>query len=144
MWRGSYTCLKRSCLPAASLRTSGGAIPASRWRLLAEVESRTEGSRPRPRTQKKSEAKDSLSENRPSRGQGQECSRPWPRTKDTATSVLQKRRSSNFFSGDPQFIGVPRIFDWKRPKPQITCYDAIKNFQKRKFLWDKDIAGWKI
>ena len=40
----------------------------------AEVESRTQGSRPRPRTEKKSEAntkaKDSLSEDRPSRGQG--------------------------------------------------------------------------
>ena len=43
---------------------------------VAEVESRTRGSRPRPRTQKKSEAKDTLSEDRPSRGQGQECSRP--------------------------------------------------------------------
>ena len=40
------------------------------------MESRTQGSRPRPRTQKKSEAKDSLSEDRHSRGQGQECSRP--------------------------------------------------------------------
>ena len=35
---------------------------------------------------KKSEAKDSPSEDRHSRGQGQECSRP--RTKDTAASVL--------------------------------------------------------
>ena len=43
-------------------------------------------------TKKKSEAKDSLSEDRPSRGQGQECSRPRPRTKDTAAaSVLQKK-----------------------------------------------------
>ena len=43
-----------------------------------EVESRTQGSRPRPRTQKKSEAKakDSLSEDRHSRGQGQTLSRP--------------------------------------------------------------------
>ena len=51
---------------------------------MPEVESRTQGSRPRPRTHKKSEAKakDSLSEDRHSRGQGQECSRPRPRTKD--------------------------------------------------------------
>ena len=41
---------------------------------------------------KKSEAKDSPSEDRPSRGQGQECSR----TKDTGASVLKK----NFFSGN--------------------------------------------
>ena len=42
----------------------------------------------RPRTQKKSEAKakfkDSPSEDRPSRGQRQECSRPRPRTQPQA------------------------------------------------------------
>ena len=54
------------------------------------MESRTQGSR--PRTQKKSEAKDSLSEDRHSRGQGQECSRPRPRTKDTSASALQKKK----------------------------------------------------
>ena len=81
-----------------------------------------QGSRPRPRTQKKSEAKakDSPSEDRPSRGQGQECSKPRPRTKDTGASVLQKKSLQNFFSGDLHFIGVPRIFDWGKPKPQIT------------------------
>ena len=90
--------------------------------LEPEVESRTQGSRPRPRprTQKKSEAKakakDSLSEDRHSRGQGQECSRPRPRTKDTGASVLQKKEGlQKFFSGDLQFIGVPRIFDWGKP-----------------------------
>ena len=64
----------------------------------SEVESRTQGSRPRPRTQKKSEAKDSLYEDRHSRGQGQECSRP--RTKDTSASALQKKKkrsSQKFF-----------------------------------------------
>ena len=57
---------------------------------LSEVESRTQGSRPRPRTQKKFDAKpkERPSENRPYRGQGQECSRP--RTKDTAAKDLQK------------------------------------------------------
>ena len=54
------------------------------------MESRTQDSR--PRTQKKSEAKDSLSEDRLSRGQGQECSRPRPRTKDTSASALQKKK----------------------------------------------------
>ena len=50
------------------------------------------------RAEKNSEAKDSLTEDRHSRGQGQECSRP--RTKDTAASVLQKqkKRSSKKFS----------------------------------------------
>ena len=55
-----------------------------------------------------------------------------------------KKKSSKFFSGDLQFIGVPRIFDWGRLKPQITCNDVIKIFPKRKFLFDKDIVGWKI
>ena len=41
---------------------------------------------------KKSEAKDSLSEDRHSRGQGQECPRPRPRTKDTSASALQKKK----------------------------------------------------
>ena len=70
---------------------------------LSEVESRTQGSRPRPRTQKKSEAKakDSLSEIRHFRGQGQECSRPRPRTKDTSASALQKKKGLHKnFSGD--------------------------------------------
>ena len=62
--------------------------------FVAEVETRTQGSRPRPRTQKKSKAKDSLSKDRHSRGQGQECSRP--RTKDTNTSALQKKRKKVF------------------------------------------------
>ena len=97
------------------------------------MESRTQGSRPRPRTQKKSEAKakDSLSEDRPSRGQGQECSRPKPRTKDTAASVFQKKKGfQKSFSDDFQFIGVLRIFNWGRPKPQSTCNDVIKIFSK--------------
>ena len=66
------------------------------------MESRTQGSR--PRTQKKSEAKakDSLSEDRHSRGQGQECSRP--RTKDTSASALQNKKKGLYknFSGDFQ------------------------------------------
>ena len=61
--------------------------------LFAEVESRTLGTKPRssPRTQKKSEAKDSPSEDRPSRGQGQECSRPRPSTK-ARTQVFSKKK----------------------------------------------------
>ena len=56
------------------------------------MESRTQGLR--PRTQKKSEAKDRLSEDRPSRGKGQECSRP--RAQELRTqhaNVLQKKSS---------------------------------------------------
>ena len=53
------------------------------------------------------EAKD-----RNARGQGQECSRPRPRTKDTFASVLKKKRSSKKLSGKLQFTGIARIFDW--------------------------------
>ena len=41
-------------------------------------------------------AKDSLSEDRHSRGQGQKCSRPRPRTKDTSASALQKKKKKVF------------------------------------------------
>ena len=68
------------------------------------MESRTQGSRPRPRTQEKSEAKakDSFSEDRHSRGQGQECSRP--RTKDTKRKCSPKKKKGlhKNFSGDLQ------------------------------------------
>ena len=46
---------------------------------------------------KKSKAKDSPSEDRHSRGQGQECSRTRLRTKDTGASVFQKKGPQNFF-----------------------------------------------
>ena len=45
-------------------------------------------------------------------GQGPECSRPRPRTKDTAASVLQKKGLQKSFSGNLQFIGEARIFDF--------------------------------
>ena len=71
-----------------------------------EVESRTQGSRPRPRTQKKSEAKNSLSEDRHSRGQGQECSRP-----RTRAQVLSKKKSLHKnFSSDLHKKTFPKNF----------------------------------
>ena len=95
------------------------------------MESRTLGSRPRPRTQKKSEAKakDSLSEDRPSRGQGQECSRP--RTKDTAASTLQKKKKGSLqksFSGNLRCIGVARICDWGGLNHKLHAMTSSKNF----------------
>ena len=59
---------------------------------------------------KKSEAKDSLSEDRHSRGQGQECSRP--RTKDTSASALQKKKRSSqkFFKRFPHKNVFQKIF----------------------------------
>ena len=77
--------------------------------LITEMESRTQGSRPRPKTQKKSKVKDSLSEDRHSRGQGQECSRPW--TKDTSASALQKKKGLHkHFSGDLKKKVFTKIF----------------------------------
>ena len=82
------------------------------------MESRTQGSR--PRTQKKSEAKDSLSEDRHSRGQGQECSRP-----RTQAQMLSKKRKV--------FTKIFQAISKKKKKKVFT-----KNFQaistKKRFL----------
>ena len=97
------------------------------------MESRTQGLRPRtqknprprtafPRTDPL-EAKDSLSEDRPSRGQGQECST----TKDTAASVFQKKRSSKKFFRQSPIYRRSQNFWLERLKLQITCNDVIKN-----------------
>ena len=63
---------------------------------------------------KKCEAKvkDCLSEDRHSRGQGQECSRPRPRTKDTSASALRKKKRSSekFFRRSPQKNVFQNIF----------------------------------
>ena len=76
------------------------------------MESRTQGSRPRPRTQKKSEAKDSLSEERHFRGQGQECTTKIfqaiskKKKKKVFTKIFQaistKQRFPKNFSSAPQ------------------------------------------
>ena len=67
--------------------------------LFPEVESRTQGSRPRPRTQKNFETK---AKDRPSRGQGQ-----GPRTQ---TQVFSKKRSSKFFFRRSQKKGLQNFF----------------------------------
>ena len=103
---------------------------------LTEVKSRTQGSR--PRTQKKSEAKakDSHFEDRHSRGQGQECSKPRPRTKDTSASALQKKKALHKIltiqkivlsssRGQANFRGLeasrPRPRTWpSRPRPRTS------------------------
>ena len=56
-----------------------------------------------PRTEMlEAKAKDSPSKDRPPGGQGQKCSRPRPRTKDTGASVLQNKSLQENFSGDLQ------------------------------------------
>ena len=62
-----------------------------------EVESRTQGSGPRPGHKK-------------IRGLGQECSRPGSRTKETCASVIQKKRSLYNFSGVIQKKGLQNFF----------------------------------
>ena len=43
----------------------------------------------------------------------------------------QKKKSfQKKFLGNLQFIGLPRIFDWGRPKLQISRNDVIKIFPK--------------
>ena len=59
-------------------------------------------------TRLEAKAKDSLSEDRHSRGQGQ-----GPRTQPQVFSKKKKKKgSSKKFSGNLQFVGVARIFDW--------------------------------
>ena len=54
---------------------------------------------------KKSKAKD-----RPSRGLGQECSRPWPRTKDTISNVFQKKVFKKIFQAISKKKRSSKIF----------------------------------
>ena len=62
-------------------------------------------------TRLEAKAKDSLSEDRHSRGQGQECSRPRPRTKDSSASALQKKKGLHKnFSGDLHKKRFPKNF----------------------------------
>ena len=78
------------------------------------------GHKARDQRNQKSGAKDSPSENRPSRGQGQECSRPRTRTQAQVFSkkkglqkffsgVLQKKGHQKFFSGDRQILTIQKI-----------------------------------
>ena len=58
-------------------------------KYLTEVESKTQSSRSRTQKNSEAKAKDRLSEDRSPRGQGQESSRPSPRTQ--RASVLKKQ-----------------------------------------------------
>ena len=97
--------------------------------FFPEVESRTRGSRPRPSTQKKSEAKakDSFSEYIHSRGQGQECLRP--RTKNTNAKVLHKKIFKNFFQGFQHFF-FQAIFKKNDVEKNLSAY--LQNFNHSK------------
>ena len=46
---------------------------------------------------------------------------------------------------NPPDIGVTRIYDWGGgAKPQITCNDVIRNFERGICCGGKDILEWKI
>ena len=89
------------------------------WAYWLTSRGGVEDTRLEAKTQKKSEAKDRPSENRHSWGQGQECSRPRPRTKDTNASVLHKKRSSKFFPGDLKKKKVFKIFSGDLQKKTV-------------------------
>ena len=92
---------------------------------------------------KKAEAKASLFEDRHFRTDNLEAKGQGRRTHAQVFKKKKKKGLQKSFSSDLQFIGVPRIFGWGRPKPQITCNEVIKIFPKRNFLWDKEME-WKI
>ena len=76
----------------------------------------------RPRTgMLDAKAKDSLSEDRHSRGQGQECSRPRPRTKDTSASGIppKKRSSQKFFRRSPEKKRSSQKFFKRSPQKKV-------------------------
>ena len=80
--------------------------------LIAEMESRTEGSRPRLRTQKKIQGQGRPSENSPfeakdknARGQGH-----GPRTQTQVFFKKKQKGLQNFFSGDLQKNGREKSF----------------------------------
>ena len=79
-----FVCINHPC------KSARGGVEDTR------LEAKTKGT-------KKYEAKDSLSEDRTSRGQGQECLRPRPRTKDSGASVLKKKK---FFKKVFQAISI--------------------------------------
>ena len=91
------------------------------------------------------EAKDSLSEDRHSRGQGQECSRPRPRTKDTKRKCSPKKKKGlhKNFSGDlrkkKKKKGLHKNFSGisekkKKKKVFTKIFQAISEKKKKKGL----------
>ena len=91
------------------------------------MESRTQGSRPKPRTQTKFEAKakNSSSENRPSRGQGQECLRPRLKTKNTGGKCFTKKKFFKNFSGDLKKTTTKSSFIFFSRSPEKTVFKKI-------------------
>ena len=96
----------------------------------AEVESRTQGSRPTPRTLKNFEAK---AKDRPSRGQGLR----------TQTQELLKKGLQKFFSGDLQKKSLQKFFSGnlylRKPKKR-----SLQIFRKVSGVFQRNFNGSKI
>ena len=75
----------------------------------SEVESRTQGLRPRTQKNSEAKAKDSPSEDRPSRGQGQECSRPRPRLRTQAQVFSRKKVFQKIFQALHKILTIQKI-----------------------------------
>ena len=110
------------------------------FRTRGGVEDTSSRPRPRPRTQKKPEAKakakDSLSEDRHSRGQDRNA-RGQGQGPRTQAQCSPKKSLQKFFSGDLQFIGVPRILIWGGLNHKSHAMTSSKFFQRRSFCLTK-------
>ena len=93
------------------------------------MESRTQGSRPKPKTQKNFEAK----------GQGQTLSRPRPRTKDTDASVLKKSLQKIFFRRKRS-----SKFFFRRSLLEETKKRSLLIFRKVSGAFQRNFNGSKI
>ena len=102
------------------------------------MESRRQGSRPRPRTQNNFKAKD-----RPFRA----------KAKDTDASVLQKKRSSKFFSGDLKKKVFKNFFQAKKVFKIFFSSDlyfrklkkrSLQIFRKVSGVFQRNFNGLKI
>ena len=124
----SLICAKNEVFPSHVLLLSilaAADVYRGQWLSIGSLEVRSKLYRGQGQGhKKKSEAKDSPSEDRPFRGQGQECSMPRPRTNNTSVSVLRKGLQK-FFSGDlkkkkkreglhKNFSGAPQNFNNKK------------------------------
>ena len=79
--------------------------------LLSEVESRTQGSRLRPRTQKNQRPRTAFPRTDPFEAKDRNARVQGPRTQPQVFSKKTKSLQKSF-SGNLPFIGVARIFDW--------------------------------
>ena len=79
-------------------------------------------------TRLEAKAKDSLSEDRHSRGQGQKCSRP--RTKDTSASALQKKKKvfTKIFQAIPTKKRFPKNFSSAPQNFNISSFSSLAKF----------------